>query len=296
MRSSEFNRLHPLTVFVYFLILLCSGAFVIQPVFITLSFCGAACFALKLSGPKLLKKSPLMLFPLLLATAVNTLFNHRGVTVLLKLPSGNSVTLEALVYGLITGFMLCSVMIWFYCFGKLFTSEKLMCLTGKLFPALTVIISMTIRFIPLFVRRFHEVRDAQEQLGFGIKGGSIRQKLKNLSRIFSILLTRSLEESIETADSMKSRGYGIPGRSSFNMFRFKGRDIFFIITALFLGAYIIYGEITGLNEFRCYPRFYFSSLDFWSVMQILAFGILCFIPVAYELLEDMKWKLLLSRT
>ncbi|MBR6872123.1 MAG: energy-coupling factor transporter transmembrane protein EcfT [Ruminococcus sp.] len=295
MGNSELSRLHPLTLAVYFTVLLGAGAFTVQPVFAGLSLIGAVMLAIRLCGREVLKKAPLLLIPLLLAAAINVLFNHRGVTVLAKLPTGNEITLEALIYGLITGFMLSGAVVWVYCFGKLFTSDKLMCLTGRLFPALTVVISMTVRFIPLFARRFREISAAQAQLGFGISVGGIRRRLRNLARVFSILISRSLEESIRTADSMKSRGYGLSGRSSFHLFRFTMRDAVMIGVVLLLGGYVIYGEIVGMNEFRCYPRFYMSTVDLRSAAQLCAFGALSLLPAVYELWEDHKWRSLRSK-
>ncbi len=38
------------------------------------------------------------------------------------------------------------------------------------------------------------------------------------------MITWSLENAIETADSMRSRGYGLPGRSAFSIYRMDSRD------------------------------------------------------------------------
>ena len=294
MLDSEFSRLHPFTLFVYFTILICSGAFVIHPVFIMLSFIGAACFALRLCGLRTIRKAPLLLIPLLIAGGINVLFNHRGVTVLAEFPSGNPLTLEALIYGLLTGFMLCGAIIWFYCFGKIFTTEKLMCLTGRLFPAVTVIISMTVRFIPLFVHRFREISEMQSQLGFSYKNGRLMQRLRNLARIFSILISRSLEESVNTADSMRSRGYGTGRRTSFSMFRYSLRDVLLTVLVIVPGGFVIISEIIGVSSFSFYPRIRFSGFDAMTLFQFISFGLICFLPVIYELTEDRKWRSLLS--
>ena len=294
MLDSEFSRLHPFTVFLYFAILICAGAFVIHPVFIALSFTGAACFALRLCGRRAVKKAPLLLIPIIIAGGINVLFNHRGVTVLSVFPSGNPLTLEALVYGLLTGCMLCGAILWFYCFGKIFTTEKLMCLTGRIFPAVTIIISMTVRFIPLLVRRSHEISEAQAQLGFSYKNGNILNRLRSLARIFSVLISRSLEESIHTADSMKSRGYGLKGRTSFSMFRYTLRDFVLAVIVIAAGGFVIISEIIGVSSFSFYPRIRFSDISGVSVIQFILFGLICYLPVIYELLEDRKWRSLLS--
>lgn len=266
-----------------------------QPWFIALSLTGGALFALRISGRAVLRKSPMLFIPLTAAAGINVLFNHRGVTVLGHFPSGNPFTAESLAYGAAAGTMLCGALIWFYCFGKLFTADRLMCLTGKAFPALTVIFSMTVRFIPLFARRFREISAAQSQLGFGISSGGPMKRLRNLARIFSILITRSLEESVVTADSMKSRGYGLRGRSSFSLFRFTGRDAAVLTVTVLLAGYVIGSEIAGVGEFRFYPRIVSAETDVWSVMQLCAFGALCLLPNIYDIPEDAKWRSLRSK-
>ena len=153
---------------------------------------------------------------------------------------------------------------------------------------------MTVRFIPLFVLRFRQISEAQTQLGFGFRQGSIRRRLKNLARIFSILISRSLEDSVNTADSMKSRGYGTGKRSSFNMFRYSARDALFTVLITALGGYVIFCEIKGINSFTCYPRISFSQTGIMSVIQYISFGLLSFLPVIFELTEDHKWRSLLS--
>ena len=294
MKVSAFSKLHPFSIFLYFILLFCSGAFTMHPCFIALSFIGALIFALCLRGAEILKKWYLLLFPLLTAAAVNFLFNHRGRTKLCYLPSGNALTLEALVYGLASGVMLSAVMIWCYCFYKTFSSDKLMCLTGKIFPALTVMLSMTLRAIPLTVRRFREISDARSQIGRGPRDGSIVQRLRNLAAIFSILITRSLESSVVTADSMKSRGYGLPGRTSFDRFRFTLKDILFVLVSAGLFAAALFGLLNDRAVFRYYPAFYFSEIGVTGVVELAGFGSLCFLPGIYELLEEVRWRSLIS--
>ena len=48
---------------------------------------------------------------------------------------------------------------------------------------------------------------------------------KNLLKIFSAMISWALENAIDTADSMKARGYGLPGRTAFSIFIFDKRDL-----------------------------------------------------------------------
>ncbi|MEI3176077.1 MAG: hypothetical protein V8S96_06110 [Lachnospiraceae bacterium] len=50
-------------------------------------------------------------------------------------------------------------------------------------------------------------------------------KVRGGVRVFDSLVSWSMENSIDTADAMKARGYGLPGRTNFSLFRFRQRDV-----------------------------------------------------------------------
>ena len=84
-----------------------------------------------------------------------------------------------------------------------------MYLFGRVIPALSLVLSMTLRFVPLFRRQLEVVRQAQFCIGRDASCGSVWQRVRRAVTIFSIMVTWALENAIETADSMKSRGYGL---------------------------------------------------------------------------------------
>lgn len=53
--------------------------------------------------------------------------------------------------------------------------------------------------------------------------------------MLSILITWALENAIETSDSMRSRGYGLKGRTAFSIYHFTRKDkyVFGIMIGLF---------------------------------------------------------------
>ena len=63
-------------------------------------------------------------------------------------------------------------------------------------------------------RPFHGGKVTPVQAAGQPASGSLLQRLKNAITILSIMVTWALENAIETADSMKSRGYGLPGRTA----------------------------------------------------------------------------------
>ena len=66
----------------------------------------------------------------------------------------------------------------------------------------------------------------------------MHQRVRSALRVFSIVVTWSLESGIITADSMRCRGYGLPGRTAFSIYRFDDRDRAALRWLLFCGGYV----------------------------------------------------------
>ena len=108
----------------------------------------------------------------LLAALVNPAFVHQGATILTYFPSGNPLTLESILYGCASGVLLAAVVLWFVCVTDVITSDKVVYLFGRIIPALSLLLSMTLRFVPQFTRRLRTVAQAQRRLG-GMPGAAL---------------------------------------------------------------------------------------------------------------------------
>ena len=135
-----------------------------------------------------------------------------------------SLTLESIIYGLVAAVMLAAVMMWFSCYTEVITSDKFVYLFGRVIPGLSLVLSMALRFVPKFKEQIGIVTEAQRCIGRDVSQGSLFRRTSIAVTILSIMVTWSLENAIETADSMKSRGYGLPGRTAFSIYSFDGRD------------------------------------------------------------------------
>lgn len=69
----------------------------------------------------------------------------------------------------------------------------------------------------------------------------------------SIVVTWALENALDTADSMKSRGYGLPKRTAFSLFRFTLRDGICLGVLAALGGIVLAGSLTGGLKWWYYP-------------------------------------------
>lgn len=277
---------HPAVSFTYFALVIACSMFFMHPVCLALSLLGALLYVARLKGRRALRQQAAWLVPTaLLAAALNPAFVHQGVTILTYLPSGNPLTLESILYGLAAGCMLASVILWFVCVTEVVTSDKIVYLFGRVIPALSLLLSMTLRFVPRFTRRLRTVAQAQRHMGRDTRNGSILQRVREALRVFSIVVTWSLESGIITADSMRCRGYGLPGRTSFSLYRFDRRDGAVLAWLVFCGVYLLGGGLAGGLRFRYYPMLAAGVISPLTVSFFAVHALLCLTPVLLDAAE-----------
>ena len=303
--GDAFSRCHPILNFFYFVVVIGFTMFVQHPVFLAVSFLGAASYAVYLNGlVHTLKINCLLTLPgLLIVALINPLFCHYGVTQLVYLEkSGNWVTLEALVYGLVLGCVLFIVIQWFSCYNKVLTSDKFVYLFGRIIPALSLMLSIALRFVPHFAAQLKTIRNGQKCVGMDVKNGSLLKKAQYGLNIMSILITWALENAIETADSMKSRGYGLHGRTAFSIYRFDKRDKVLGAVMLALFAIFTYGCKNGAVFAQYDPRILLAGFTVQgqaaptvcspgvAIASYLAFAGFCFAPLLLGAVEGAAVK------
>ncbi len=284
-----FAEYHPLTNFIYFGSVLLFAMFQMHPVCLAISLAGAFCNAW-LPRCKKEKRPALfwMLVPAVTAMILQPLFSHAGVTILWYFPTGNALTLESIVYGIASGTMLLGVLLWFCSWNRVVTTDKYAYLLGWLWPSLSLVLSMVLRFLPRFRKHLQEIREARACLGESEQKGFF-SKMRQGIRTLGSLLTWSLEQSVETADSMKARGYGLPGRTSFHRYRMEQRDYLFVGVTLTLDALLVWGMIAGIWKYAYFPMFQMAHPSGMAVCCFVGYGILCMLPLLADGWEEWKW-------
>ena len=265
--------------------------FYLHPVFLAIGLVAAIVYYAYLKGGASFGKIALFIFPAIILTSVlNPLLVHQGENMLFYLPNGNPVTLEAIFYGIGAGFMIACVISWFASFQEVMTSDKFMYLFSKSFPAGALLLSMTLRFVPRFMSQIKKISQAQLCVGRDVTQGTIRQKLAHGMTIFSIAVTWALENSVETADSMKSRGYGLRGRTNYSIYRLDSRDwstlavmiVEIIATIIMIRSRWVY--------IQYYPLFTINAFDWRAVICFTVYALFCLTPVIMGVSEDLHWK------
>lgn len=270
--------------------------FLMHPVSLGITLFCAILYSFVLKGKrKALKSIGVAVFVILITAILNPLFSHYGVTVITYLPTGNPLTAESICYGIAAGVMLSSVLLYFSCFNMVLSSDKFTYLFGRIIPKLSMVFSMIIRFVPTLISRLKEISAVQKTLGRDISKGGIIKRVKCGIKILSVLITWSLENAIETADSMKSRGYGLSGRTSYTIFKLEKRDKLMLLSMGILSAVILWGILSGKLNYSYFPVLYTEKLSFLSLCMHTAYLFLCLTPVLLEWREAIRWNVIKSK-
>ncbi len=292
---SVFSTCHPAVNFGWFCAVIGIGIFLMHPMFLAVAVLASSCYAILLGGKGTIKFIVCFLAPMVAVfMVVNALVNPRGNTVLYD-TEYSQVTMEAAIYGLTMGLMLATILLWFSCYNKVMTSDKFIYLFGKAIPAVSLIFSMVMRFVPNFKMQIKKISEAQRCIGRDVSNGKLWEKIHHGILIVSIMFTWALENAIDSADSMRSRGYGLKNRSTFSIYRFDGRDLGVAVLLAVVTGIVLAGMALGKCSIEFYPEIVMADFSRDSLAVYIAYGILCFFPPLMELKEVIVWKRLQSK-
>ena len=294
--KDRFAQYHPLVNFLYFTLVLVFSMVLRHPLAQGVSLLCACVYAVQAEGQRAVLFCLKWCLPVFLLTALfNPAFSHEGVTILLYLPTGNPLTLESILYGVSAGVLLVTVMVWFMNSSRVITSDKFIYLFGRVIPALSLVLSMTLRFIPKFKSQLAAVVEAQRSIGRDISQGSLLRRMKLAVSVLSIMITWALENAMDTADSMKGRGYGLPGRTAFSIYRLDDRDKSALAFLLLCAFCLVMGTAASAFSCRYYPGIRAGARTPLALSFQLVYAALCAMPILLNAFEERKWKSIHSK-
>lgn len=286
-----FEQCHPAVNLIYFAAVLTGTVSFRHPVFLGISFLCAVFYSVKRNDRKALWFD-LALLPLIAVFALwYSSYHHFGVTVLRRNFIGNSMTLESLVYGVVLGFVVVGVMVWMSCVYAVFSSDKVVYLFGRISPRLSMFLAILLRMVPRMKREAKRIHRAQQGIGRGANQGNPFRRLRNCLRIFSILITWTIESLVTASESMRSRGSTLRGRTAFSIYRFDNRDRAFVV-ALFACL-----TVTGMavllrqTDMVYNPRILWNPATPMSWLFYGGYAALCLMPPALELWTEYRFRL-----
>ena len=287
-RMRFFGTLHPAVSMCYFVCVIGLTLACPHVVTVLLSLLGSTLFNLALRGRKAFGRTMRFVLPMFLLVCIgNPLVNHRGVTMLCLL-FNQWITLEAIVYGVVTACSLAAIILWFGCYQEVMTSDKFLYLFGKIAPATALLITSALRFIPQMQQNAAQIKQSRAML----QDNSPRlfQKLAHAIQNLSALLGMSMENAVQTADSMKARGFGARRRTTFHLFRFDARDARTLALILTLCGICVVARCYGHGYMEYYPRITALTMGASSMTMFILFAALMLLPSILEAKEAVVWR------
>lgn len=288
----RFDSYHPIINFIYFMTAsICTVSF-FHPVCITLGYIIFFLWSVKLNGKRSLYFN-LWLIPLVfLYTGWYSFYNHFGVTILGYNYIGNPMTLEAVVYGLVRGIMVASLIMECTCIFAIVTSDKVIYLLGRISPKLSLFCSILLRFIPRIRKQAIKIDLARRGIGRGIGQGNIFQRFIHLLGLISITITWMMENLVESAVSMKSRGYSLKGRTAFSMYRFDDRDRIMVVVFDFGIIVTALADTAGMTNILYEPMIVMEPITMISAICYCVYGGMLITPLFLQVIGERKFKYL----
>ena len=281
----KITRIHPAIFIVYFLILIIFAFLFNNPYYvITYGILILTLIALQGSISEIKSTTKVFLPVILFITLLNTIFTHVGDTHIYIFGS-YYVTFEALVYGVIMAVTFFLVTLTFIAYNTYVSYQDMLYVFSKKYPNLSMIIIMSLRFVPLIQKRSNELlelsklKNRNEDLKFTEK------LIQNLG----LVVSWSLEEAMQSASSMKSRGYNITKRTSYLRYDFNKIDVLLTVLILVTATISVYGLYNGVGSIMIYPKFTFTFSQTPFNIYYFAYVVLLLPFIIIEIWERILW-------
>ena len=284
-----FEKCHPAVNFIFFAGVIAGTVAFQHPIFLAISFACAFLYSIKRNGWKALVFNAVLL-PLIGGFALYySSYHHFGVTVLEQNMIGNNMTLESLVYGCVLGTVVAGVLIWFSCVFSVFTTDKVVYLFGKVSPRLSLFLAIVLRMIPRIKKEAKKINTAQKGIGRGTNQGNFFERMRNCIRIFSMLITWTIESLTTASESMRSRGSSLRGRKAFSIYRFDDRDRAYVVGMFLCLTLTVMAVILKQTNIFYDPKIIITQVTAMSYVFYAGYAVFCLMPLGLELWTQYRF-------
>lgn len=289
-RHTAFDSSHPSVPAAYLAGALLLTMFGLEPLLVAISLAGALALSLCARGGRATRQTLMWLVPMaLLITVINPLFSSSGATLLLRV-GRVKVYAESLAFGACMGGLFCATVLWCESAVRVLTHDRLLALAGGATPVVALMVSMASRLVPQILGRFREVTDARAAATVAAPAGAVatlRSRVADVARTSGVLLAWSLSDSLDTADSMRARGWASTRhRTSYRPFRHTRRDALAlagVLALLAVAAWCAYGIAV---PFHFYPHLS-APAPAWRYLPCALYVAL---PTILHLREALTWR------
>ena len=285
-----FELCHPAVNLIYFISVIYGMLCFKHPIFLAVSFISAICYSIKRNKTKAVVFDIVLLLLTGAFAFYYSTYNHFGITVIEQNFIGNNITFESLVYGAVTGLTVAGAMIWFSCVYSVFTTDKVVYLFGKASPKLSLFLSILLRMVPRIKKEAKKINTAQRGIGRGVNQGNIFTRIHNCIRVFSMLITWTIDSLSLQSESMQSRGSLLRGRKAFSIYRFDNRDRAYVIAMFASITVTLMGITLNQTDIVYDPKIIVTPITPMSFAFYFGYAVLCLMPLGLELYTEHKFK------
>jgi energy-coupling factor transport system permease protein len=287
--NTGFSSVHPGVCFTYYTVIFAFAMTLYHPVYLASMLISLIIWLLMHEKGRSLSGSwQYYLLTGIAVLIINPLINHRGERILFFL-GNKAVTFEAVVYGFTMMLSLLTILMAFICFRQAVDNHKFLYLFSSILPKTAFLIMMSMGFVPLLAARMKQISIVQKTRGIDMTEGTVVKRAKDGMKILKILISCSLEGALQTADSMKGRGYGIAKRSSYMQYRINCRDWLIMTSVTILSTITAAGLCFGYGKLVIFPSLESISMDLTGIILYSAFCLLLIIPIIVEGREILIW-------
>lgn len=271
MVIKSFKESHPLVLFIYFLLIIILSIIQRNYYIIALLTISTIIVDYFYNRDSFFKDMKYFIILVMIITITNPLFVMEGKDIIYQ-NSYIIITRQALVYGLVFGMLLGSMLLWFKIMKKCISDSHIVYLFGSILPTLGLVAAMSFNIINKLKNQYQKIKEANYHM-------PKKNKFIYYRDIVVILVTYAFESSLDMMNSMIARGYGKIKRTSFHLYTFKKDDLLKLLIIIGLSVICLWGYIGYYREFYYYPDIQVYQFKLIDIIFFLAYLLLAILPI-----------------
>ncbi|MFH0861599.1 MAG: energy-coupling factor transporter transmembrane component T [Candidatus Altiarchaeota archaeon] len=217
---------------------------------------------------------------------INVFFVHLGKIVLFTVPrnipvagfdipllvfSGH-ITAEALAFAAIMALFLLNMLVSFQVFNGSTSPDAILRLMPAALPAVGLVTSIGLRFVPTILRDHSSIRDAQMSRGVKMGSGPAHERLANQAGVIAPTVVTALERGFNLAESMASRGY-TGQRTKYTRTGWTKTERIIQAALILSVAVTVWAKLSGVMDFWPYDSAALPQLSRLAIAPLVALAI-----------------------
>ena len=120
--------------------------------------------------------------------------------------------------------------------------------------------------------------------------GGVFSRVRNFFSVVSGVTVWLLDGLGRTADSMKSRGYTLKGRTAFSIYRFDNRDRGFVTGLCWCVVIVLMGAFLDQTNILYAPEIVMNGITPLSAVFYAAYALLCLLPLLLQISGETGYR------